>query len=148
MFLGNTQKATGAYTDQVGSSFGLNQFKTDLKAAVSDALDYNRYQSFFVKLEESAQVFSRSFGGVTGYADILERQVFDIMKNTQDFGVEMKDVMEIMSGFADQTGRIPTLQDEMIKNTIYLSNLTGISVKELAGYTAEFSKVGMGQQQS
>jgi hypothetical protein len=148
MFLGNTQKATGAYTDQVGSSFGINQFKTDLKSALSDALDYNRYQTFFVKLEESAQVFSRSFGGVTGYADILERQVFDIMKNTQDFGVEMKDVMEIMSGFADQTGRIPTLQDEMIKNTIYLSNLTGISVKELAGYTAEFSKVGMGQQQS
>ena len=148
MFLGNTQKATGAYTDQVGSSFGINQFKTDLKSALSDALDYNRYQTFFVKLEESAQVFSRSFGGVTGYADILERQVFDIMKNTQDFGVEMKDVMEIMSGFTDQTGRIPTLQDEMIKNTIYLSNLTGISVKELAGYTAEFSKVGMGQQQS
>jgi len=142
-------KSTGAYTDNVGETEGVSSFKTNLKSALEDSLNYNRYQTFFVKLEEGAQQFSRTFAqGATDFGTVMEEQIFDVMKDLQDLNVEMKDVTEIMSEFAGETGRVPTLQKEMLENTIALSTVTGIAAKELAKYTAQFAQIGMGQQQA
>lgn len=142
-------KLSGAYTDPVGETEGVSSFKTNLKSALEDSLNYNRYQTFFVKLEEGAKQFSRTFAqGGTEFGTVMEKQIFNVMNNLQDLNVEMKDVTEIMSEFAGETGKVPTLQEEMLKNTIALSTVTGIAAKELAKYTAQFAQIGMGQQQA
>jgi hypothetical protein len=128
---------------------GINQFKTDIKSALSDALDYNRYQTFFVKLEDSSTKLARELSyGSKSFGNALETSIFNAMQRNQDFNLEMKDTVEMISEYANETGRIPTIQQETIDNAVYLNKLTGIGTKELIAYTAEFSKIGMGQQQA
>lgn len=136
--------------DEVGDDYGFKDFGDKFKAGVKNAFNSQQYQTFFVKLNDEAVKFSRTLAGGLDpkYAQSFERSMYDAMLNGQKMGLTMSDANDYVEDFAQETGKIPQIQSEVIQNTKALSLLTGISVKELAKYTAEYQKIGMGQEQA
>ena len=134
--------------DEFGDEFGWKKFKEGWEGAIKDAFDPERYQTFFVKINTESKKLSRELANNTTYTKSFELNIYNAMKNAQDLGLTMAEASDYIQSFADATGKIPQIQTEVLENTKALSLLTGISVKEIAGYTAEFQKIGMGQEQA
>jgi hypothetical protein len=144
MWLGGTTA-----TAEFGEEEGFKKFKLNFEAAIKNALDVNLFRTFFVDLNKEATKLQRELsGGIGGYGAQLEKQIYRIMKSNQDLGLTMDEVVSYASTWAEETGRIPSLQDDVISNMKALSTMTGLGVKELTKYVAEFDKVGMGQDQA
>jgi hypothetical protein len=136
-------------TAEFGEEEGFKKFTENLKGAIENSLDVNIFRTFFVDLNKEATKLQRELsGGMGGYGAQLEKQIHSIMKSNLDLGITMDEIVGYASTWADETGRIPSLQDNVIGNMKALSTMTGLGVKELTKYVAEFDKVGMGQEQA
>jgi len=140
---------TTTTTAEFGEEEGFGNFKKNFEAAVRGSLNVNLFRTFFVDLNKEATKLQRELaGGIQGYGVKLEKQIYGIMKSNLDLGLTMDEIVGYASAWADETGRIPSLQDNVISNMKALSTMTGLGVKELTKYVAEFDKVGMGQDQA
>ena len=137
---------TGLGTDPTGDAFGYTKIAKAFKDAMVDALDPSRYQSFFIKLEDQAKKSARTLAGsIEGYSDRLQESMFNVYKQTVSIGGSTKDVIDFAEQYATTTGRVPPILEESVVEAIKLSKEFGISTKEIAAMTGEFSKLGLTQ---
>jgi len=142
----NAGSAAGFGADKVGEQLGIKQLKVSLETAVKDALDPNRFVTFYEKLEDTATKTARSVSlGIQGYNTQLQQTMFNVYKSTIQFGGEIEDTTEYISALATQLGKVPSIQENVVKNAVALSKLTGLSVKEIGQYAGEFANIGLGQ---
>lgn len=126
---------------------GVYGFITELGTAINDALSPDKIQEFFLKLEDEAVKTSRKLSGsIQGYSDDLESTMFNVFKNTIKIGGSTQDVVNFAEQYADTTGRVTPLLDEQIIRSVKLSKEFGVSVKEIAAMTGEFTKLGLTQE--
>lgn len=136
-------------TAEFGDDKGFVSFRTNIKKAVEDAFSVNVFQTFFVELNDEATKLQRTLSnGMVGYGAQLEQKIHSIMKNGLNIGITMQDVSDYATELGDTLGRVPTIQEEVVKGMKSFSMMTGISMKELAKGIGEFDKIGMGQQEA
>jgi len=136
-------------TEEFGDNKSFVSFKTNIKKAVEDAFSVNVFQTFFVELNDEATKLQRTLSnGMVGYGAQLEQKIYSIMKNGLNIGITMQDVSDYATELGDTLGRVPTIQEEVVKGMKSFSMMTGISMKELAKGIGEFDKIGMGQQEA
>ena len=69
--------------DEIGDDYGYTDFKAAFQKSVKEAFDSQKYQTFFVKLNDEAVKFSRTLAGGLDpkYAKSFEQSMYDAMLN-------------------------------------------------------------------
>ena len=117
--------------------------------AFKDALDIKKVQGFFIALENEAFKTAKSISnGIVANQQLIGQTMFNLYKDNLKYGASVKDVSDYISDYGEQLGRIPAIQDEVIKNAIIFSKATGLSTKEVAQFVGAMEKIGIGQQKS
>jgi len=147
MWLLQTDVNLDNISDNIGEGSGAGKFIDGFKKSVADAFDVNRFQTFFIQLENAAQKYSRSIASNVGvYSQQMQTAMYNVAKETQKIGGNMDMVVDYMSEFAGAIDKVPSIQEDVIKNAIALSVVTGMSVKEIGKFSASVYQVGGGQQ--
>ncbi len=148
MMLFQGTPSTGFDADDIGKGLGITDFASKFSDAVSDALSPDRFQTFFIKLEDSAIKSSRVLStGVEGYSKALEGTMLEVYRNTIKIGGEIGDTAEYMGSLHESMGTLPSIQEDVIQNAVAFSKITGISVKEVGQYVGEYARIGLGQEE-
>ena len=117
--------------------------------AFKDALDIKKVQGFFIALENEAFKTAKSISnGIVANQQLIGQTMFNLYKDNLKYGASVKDVSDYITDYGEQLGRIPAIQDEVIKNAIIFSKATGLSTKEVAQFVGAMEKIGIGQQKS
>jgi hypothetical protein len=127
----------------------IDYAKKDIAAAFKDALDLQKFQQFFIGLEDQATKTAKSISnGIVANQELIGKTIFNVYKDNIKLGAGLKDVNDYILEYGEQLGRIPQIQEETIKNAIIFSKATGLSTKEVAQFVGAMEKIGIGQTKS
>lgn len=142
-FLGtpDTNYAGGSATPK--TPFGIIK---EFKDAVNDAYSPIRIQAFFTAIEAEANKLTKSISnGLVANQKIIGETLYDLYKDTLQYGAGWSDISDYLNEYAENLGKLPNIQDATIQRAIIFSKATGLSTKEVAGFVASMSKIGIGQ---
>ena len=119
---------------------------SEFKEAVNDAYSPKRIQGFFTAIEAEAKKLTKSISnGLIANQKVIGETLYNLYKDTLQYGAGWSDISDYLSEYAENLGKLPNIQDETIKRAIIFSKATGLSTKEVAGFVASMSKIGIGQ---
>ena len=124
-------------------------FPDKVASAFKEALNPTKYQQFFIALEASAVKTAKGISnGIVANQRMIGGIVFDLYKDTIKYGASISDSVDFITEFGEKLGKLPNIQKEVIQNGIILSKVTGLTVKEVAGFVAGMGDIGIGQQRA
>ena len=119
---------------------------SEFKEAVNDAYSPKRIQGFFTAIEAEAKKLTKSISnGLIANQKVIGETLYNLYKDTLQYGAGWSDISDYLSEYAENLGKLPNIQDATIKRAIIFSKATGLSTKEVAGFVASMSKIGIGQ---
>jgi hypothetical protein len=118
----------------------------EFKDAVNDAYSPTRIQGFFTAIESEAKNLTKSISnGLIANQKVIGETLYNLYKDTLQYGAGWSDISDYLSTYAENLGKLPNIQDATIQRAIIFSKATGLSTKEVAGFVASMSKIGIGQ---
>jgi hypothetical protein len=137
----DTNYAGGSATPK--TPFGIIK---EFKDAVNDAYSPIRIQGFFTAIESEAKSLTNSISnGLIANQKVIGETLYNLYKDTLQYGAGWSDISDYLSTYAENLGKLPNIQDATIQRAIIFSKATGLSTKEVAGFVASMSKIGIGQ---
>ena len=121
----------------------------DVKTAMKNAFDISVIQGFFIGLESEATKLTKKISnGLIANRKVIGETMFDLYKDTLDYGGSWKDAVDYLSSYSAEIGKLPNIQKETIENAIIFSKATGIGSTEVGKFVANMGKVGIGQNEA
>jgi hypothetical protein len=124
---------------------------TAFKENVADTNVLNVMQNVektMIGMMDQAKSIQRSMGGVLSNTGDFNNRLANAYGNTVKLGATFDDVSGAVQGLAEGMGRIVSPSQEVIENMTVLSQVTGMSTKEIGGMVSELIRFGGTQKEA
>jgi hypothetical protein len=122
---------------------------TAFKENVADVNVLNVMQNVektMIGMMDQSKSIQRSMGGVLSNTGDFNNRLINAYDNTVKLGATFDDVSGAVQGLADGMGRIVSPSQTTIENMTILSQVTGMSTKEIGGMVSELVRFGGTQE--
>jgi hypothetical protein len=115
--------------------------------AITEAFSPKKIQTFFLTLEDNAKKTNTKISnGLKDTAKQVESAVFETYKQTLSIGGSMQDATDYLEAYADELGKLPNIQQEIVEQSVKFAKASGMATKEIAQAVGMLSKFGIGQR--
>lgn len=122
-------------------------FKDNVASTNVLALMQNIEKTMIGMMDQSKAI-QRSMGGVLSNTGDFNNRLINAYESTVAIGATFEDVANAVAGLADGMGKIVSPSEETIKNMTILSQVTGISTKEIGTMVTQLVRFGGTQEQA
>ena len=136
-----TTSTVGALEAQ-WKAFKDNVASTDVLALMQNI------EKTMIGMMDQSKAIQRSMGGVLSNTGDFNNRLINAYKSTVAIGATFEDVANAVAGLADGMGKIVSPSEETIKNMTILSQVTGISTKEIGTMVTQLVRFGGTQEQA
>ena len=121
---------------------------TDNVASTNVLALMQNIEKTMIGMMDQSKAIQRSMGGVLSNTGDFNNRLINAYKSTVEIGATFEDVANAVAGLADGMGKIVSPSEETIKNMTILSQVTGISTKEIGTMVTQLVRFGGTQEQA
>ena len=137
-----------ATTSTVGALEAQWKAFTDNVASTNVLALMQNIEKTMIGMMDQSKAIQRSMGGVLSNTGDFNNRLINAYENTVAIGATFEDVANAVAGLADGMGKIVSPSEETIKNMTILSQVTGISTKEIGTMITQLIRFGGTQEQA
>ena len=150
------QKETGKGKEEtiVQINSTIEQMAALTKAIQDNVVGLNPVDIFknvekqMISMSDKSIALQRNMGGVAANTGEFQKRLMNAYQNTLSIGATFDDVTGAVEGLAEGMGRMVSPSQNLIENMTVLSQVTGMSTKEIGKMTSELIRFGGTQEQA